>query len=146
MKNIFIVIAILISQLSYTQVQSDEMIKNFFIEYSKNPAKAVENIYKSSIWTSRLKDGIEDMKNEVQKYNIDYMGKYYGSELIVKKQLSNSFILYSYLVKYDRQPIRFIFKLYKPNDKWVLFSLKIDGALDEEIEEAAKIYNLNLDN
>jgi hypothetical protein len=50
------------------------------------------------------------------------------------------------MIKYDRQPIRFIFKLNKPNDKWILFSLKIDDSLDDEIEQAAKIYNLSLDN
>ncbi|OCB71798.1 hypothetical protein [Flavobacterium crassostreae] len=144
-KKIFIIIIVLISKTSYSQDLPDEMIKSFFTQYSKNPAKAVEKIYQTSIWTSRLKDGIEDMKNEVGKYTIDYMGEYYGSELITKKQLSNTFVLYSYLLKYDRQPIRFIFKLYRPNDKWVLFSLKIDGVIDEEIEQSAKLFNLDLE-
>lgn len=145
MKKILIIILLLVSKISYSQHSSDDVIKAFFSEYSKNPAKAVEKIYQTSIWTSRLKDGIEEMKNEVNKYTVDYVGKYYGNELIVKKQFSDSFVLYSYLLKYDRQPIRFIFKLYKPDYKWVLFSLKIDGSLDEEIEQSAKLYNLNLD-
>lgn len=145
MKNIFIIITILIAQISFCQSIPDEMMKDFFIEYSKNPTKAVEKIYQTSTWTSRLKDGIEDMKNEVNKYTVDYMGKYYGNELIVKKQLLENFVVYSYVLKYDRQPIRFIFKLYKPNDKWVLFSLKIDGVLDDEIEESAKLYNINFE-
>ena len=144
-KKIFIILIVLISKTSYSQDLPDEMIKSFFTEYSKNPAKAVEKIYQTSTWTSRLKDGIEDMKNEVGKYTVDYMGEYYGNELITKKQLSNTFVLYSYLLKYDRQPIRFIFKLYKPNDKWVLFSLKIDGVIDEEIEQSAKLFNLDLE-
>jgi hypothetical protein len=54
-------------------------------------------------------------------------------------------MLYSYLVKYDRQPLRFIFKFYKPNDKWVLYSYALDDSLDDEIQEAAKLYYLNLD-
>ena len=49
------------------------------------------------------------------------------------------------MVKYDRQPMRFTFKLYKPNDKWILFSFKIDVDLDDELEQAAKLYYLNLD-
>jgi hypothetical protein len=85
------------------------------------------------------------MKNEVNKYTVDYVGKYYGNELITKKQFSESFVLYSYVFKYDRQPIRFIFKFYKPNDKWMLYSMKIDRDLDDEIEQSAKLYYLNLD-
>jgi hypothetical protein len=73
------------------------------------------------------------------------MGKYYGNEIIITKKFSESFILYSYLVKYDRQPMRFIFKFYKPNDKWVLYSYALDDNLDNEIQEAAKLYNLNLE-
>lgn len=73
------------------------------------------------------------------------MGKYHGQELITTKKFSESFILYSYLEKYDRQPIRFIFKFYKPDDKWVLYSYALDDGLDDEIQEAAKLYYLNLD-
>ncbi|MFT3796506.1 hypothetical protein [Flavobacterium sp.] len=102
-------------------------------------------MYATNPWTSRIKDGIEQIKNEVGKYTIDYIGKYYGNELIAKKQFSESLILYSYLVKYDRQPMRFIFKLYKPNDKWTLYEFSIDSSIDEEIEQAAKLYNLDLD-
>ena len=94
---------------------------------------------------TRIKDGIETVKQEVNKYTIDYVGKYYGYELITKKQFSESFILYSYMVKYNRQPMRFIFKFYKPNDKWTLFEFTIDSDLDDEIEQAAKLYYLNLD-
>jgi len=127
------------------QSSPEDLIRTFFNEYDKNPSKAVEDIYGTNIWTSRIKDGIETMKNEVNKYTIDYVGKYFGYELITQKHFAQSFILYSYMVKYDRQPMRFTFKLYKPNDKWTLFSFKIDSDLDDEIEQAAKLYYLDLD-
>nr|WP_294776280.1 hypothetical protein [uncultured Flavobacterium sp.] len=144
-KIILIPILLLLTLPTFGQSNPDELINNFFKEYSKTPSKAVEDIYATNPWTVRLRDGIETMKNEVSKYTIDYVGKYYGYELIIKKQFSESFILYSYMVKYDRQPMRFIFEFYKPNDKWTLFSLKIDSDLDTEIEESAKLYNVNLD-
>ena len=144
-KIIFVIILVFIMTTSYGQNSPDEIIKKFFIEYSKNPSNAVEEIYATNSWTGRIKDGIENMKKEVNSYTVDYVGKYYGNELITKKQFSESFMLYSYMLKYDRQPIRFIFELYKPNDKWTLFSLKIDANLDDEIEQSAKLYYLNLE-
>lgn len=146
MRKLIILTAVtLFSLTSFGQSNPEDLINTFFKEYEKTPSKAVEDIYASNPWTSRIKDGIETMKNEVNKYTVDYVGKYYGYELITKKQLSESFILCSYMVKYDRQPMRFIFKLYKPDDKWSLFSFKIDTDLDDEIEQAAKLYYLNLD-
>ena len=78
-------------------------------------------------------------------FNENYMGKYYGKELITTKKFAESFELYSYMIKYDRQPLRFIFKFYKSNNKWVLYSFALDDSLDTEIQEAAKLYNLQLD-
>jgi hypothetical protein len=144
-KLILFAVVIIFSIPTYGQSTPEELIKSFFATYSKNPGKAVEDIYATNPWSARIKDGIENVKKEVNGYNVNYVGKYYGQELITKKQLSESFILYSYMVKYDRQPMRFVFKLYKPNDKWTLYSFKIDTNLDVEIEESAKLYYLNLE-
>jgi hypothetical protein len=144
-KTILITLVTLFSLTTFGQSNPEDLINTFFKEYAKTPSKAVENIYETNPWSSRIKDGIETVKNEVNKYTVDYVGKYYGFELITKKQLSESFILYSYIVKYDRQPMRFIFKLYRPNDKWTLYSFNIDSNLSDEIEQSAKLYYLNLD-
>ncbi len=145
MKNIsFFIIISFLSITAYGQTSPEDLIKNFFNTYSKNSGKAIEDLYSTNPWSVRIKDGIEGIKKEVNSYTPEYVGKYYGYELIAKKQLSESFVLYSYLVKYDRQPMRFIFKFYKPDAKWTLYSFKIDSNLDAELEEAAKLYFLNL--
>lgn len=60
-------------------------------------------------------------------------------ELIAKKQLGESHIITSYRVRYDRQPIRFTFHLYKPKDKWMIYSFEYDGSLSGELEESIKL-------
>ena len=144
MKKTIFTALVFLTLNTFAQQGSEDIINTFFKEYTKNPSKAVENIYATNPWTARIKDGIETMKNEVNKFTMDYVGSYYGYELITKKQLSESFVLYSYMVKYDRQPIRFLFTVYKANDKWCLYSFKIDSELDDELEQAAKIYYLDL--
>ena len=106
----------------------------------------MDNLYKNNKWINRATDAITNLKQQLEALNEDYVGKYYGYELITEKKLSDSFILMSYLVKYDRQPIRFTFQFYKPNNEWITFSFKYDGNIDEEIEESAKVYYLNLKN
>ncbi len=129
----------------FSQSVPEELIKTFFKEYSKNTSKAIDDIYATNPWSAKFKEGIEELKKEIITYTPDYVGKLYGHELIIKKQVTENFILYSYMVRYDRQPMRFTFEFYKPNDKWFLYSFNIDSDLDEELEQAAKLSNPDLD-
>lgn len=145
MKKLLLVLFISISANLFAQKNSKDLINDFFITYEKDAGKAVKDLYATNPWTERKKDDINQIISTVNGLSEDYIGKYYGYEIITTKKFSDSFILYSYLVKYERQPLRFTFKFYKPNDKWVLFSYALDDNLDDEIEEAAKLYNLDLE-
>lgn len=146
MKKLLIVLLISTSANLFSQSSSQDLIDDFFATYEKDAGKAVKELYETNKWTERIKDDIDKIIGTVNSFTESYMGKYYGYEIITKKKFAESFELYSYLIKYDRQPIRFIFKFYKPNDKWVLYSYAFDDNLDDEIQEAAKLYYLNLDN
>jgi len=69
------------------------------------------------------------------------IGKYEGRELIAQKNAGTSLVIYSYLVKHENQPVRFIFMFYKPKDQWELYRFNYDDAMDLELIEAAKINN-----
>ena len=145
MKIVFFILMISATGILFAQSSPQSLINDFFETYEKDAGKAVKDLYSTNIWTERIKDDIDKIIGTVNGFTESYMGKYYGYELITSKKFAESFILYSYLVKYDRQPLRFIFKFYKPNDKWVLYSYALDDSLDDEIQEAAKLYYLNLD-
>lgn len=145
MKKLLFIFLITISGNLLAQSNSQDLIDKFFETYKKDAGKAVKELYATNKWTERVKDDIDKVIGTVNSFTESYMGKYYGYELITKKKFAESFELYSYMIKYDRQPIRFIFKFYKPNDKWVLYSYALDDSLDSEIQEAAKLYYLKLD-
>jgi hypothetical protein len=127
------------------QSSPQDLIDDFFATYEKDAGKAIKELYATNTWTERVKDDIDKIIGTVNGFTESYVGNYYGYEIITKKKFAESFELHSYMIKYDRQPIRFIFKFYKPNDKWVLFSFALDDSLDSEIQEAAKLYYLELD-
>jgi hypothetical protein len=78
------------------------------------------------------------LKNKLDSLQIS-VGKYIGKELISQKSASPSFVLYSYLVKFENQPFRFIFVFYKPHNDWELYRFNFDDQLESELEEAAKL-------
>lgn len=137
-----IAIFILMTGLSvavYSQQQPDTIIKSFFKMIESDSAEAaIDGIYKDSDWSDRIQDDVGKLKMQFLSLE-EIVGDYYGYELIAKKDLLNTFLVYSYLVRYDRQPIRFVFEFYKPKDQWLFWSFSYDDKIDDELERALEI-------
>lgn len=119
------------------------IIERFFEEFEQQGSSvAIDNLYKSNKWVTNSKDVITQIKSKMKTEleNPDFIGEYFGYEQILMKSLNPSLKLYSYMVKYHRQPIRFNFTFYKPDNIWMIYSFKYDGNIPDELEEAAKIY------
>ncbi|MFD2823730.1 hypothetical protein ACFS5M_08620 [Lacinutrix iliipiscaria] len=146
MKNFIVLILIVISSSSfYAQSSPEEMVEKFFEKYkTEGSTTALNYLYSKNDWVSQSSDDVILLKNQMEALKEDYVGKYYGYELILEKNLSDSYVLKSYLVKYGRQPLRFTFQFYKPNDVWVFHGFSYDANLIEEVKEAAKLYNFRL--
>ena len=141
LRSVTVFVLISISYSGMAQDGPNKLVEAFFEDYQKiGPSKALDNLYSTNKWMNRATDAISNLKNKLEGLNEDYVGKYYGYELMVEKKLAESYILQSYLVKFDRQPIRYTFQFYKPNDEWLIYSFQFDGNIDDEIEEAAKLY------
>lgn len=147
MKNkLLLVLFILSLGTVHAQDGPEGIVSKFFKEYeSLGASTALDNLYDTNSWMKRSTDAITNLKSQMEGLNEDYVGKYYGHELIVEKKLTESYRLLSYMVKFGRQPVRYTFQFYKPQDTWIIYSFKFDANIDDEIEEAAKLYHLNLD-
>lgn len=122
---------------SYVHAQGsyDEVINKFYETYKKDPLSAYENLFVNNKWID---------KSSVQKNKIDFgdflddLGAYHGYELVTKKELGKSYLLFSFLVKHERQPYRIRLTFYKPQAEWALQNFSYDTKFDEELEDAAK--------
>ena len=127
------------------QDNQEIIIQDFFKNYeSKGAGVAVDKLYATNPWTSRIQDAINNVKTQLERFNEDLVGKYHGYEKLTTKKLGQSYVLYSYFIKFDRQFMRLTFQFYKPDSEWRLASFQFDDSFDEEIEEAAKLYYLDL--
>ena len=124
------------------QTTTQEITDVFFETFEKAPLKAVDYVFGTNKWmVERNKDGIENVKNKLSSF-LGLVGNYYGYEKITEKSIGKSLKLVSYMIKYDRQPIRFTFIFYKPKDKWQVQNFQYDDKLDDELEESGKVYRL----
>ena len=119
------------------QTSEKEIPIEFFRIFKTEPMKAMDYAFSTNSWMERNIDGVESVKAKFKDI-LPLIGDYYGYEMITEKKIGNNLKLISYILKYDRQPIRFTFVLYKPQDKWQVQNLNWDVDLDDEIEESAK--------
>jgi hypothetical protein len=111
----------------------------FFKKYKTSPDSAIDYIF----GTNKLfanNPQINLLKQKIDSLQLS-LGKYVGHELISQRSATNSLVIYSYLVKHEDQPIRFIFMFYKAKNDWALYRFNYDDGMDTELLEAVKINN-----
>jgi hypothetical protein len=125
-----------------------KIIADFFLTYETTGIdNALDSLFATNTWMlQRSRDEIDNVKVQLKSI-LQIVGNYYGYEIITHKSIGESFRLFSCLIKYDRQPIRFTFIFYKPQDIWKIYNFQFDQDLSEELDESAKVYRLkeNLD-
>ena len=115
------------------------IIDAFFKKYKTNSDSAIDYLFSTNLlFTNHAQINLLKSKLDSLEFNI---GKYVGHELIAQRSATPSLVIYSYLVKHEDQPIRFIFMFYKPKDEWELYRFNYDDSMDAELIEAAKINN-----
>ncbi|MFN8255396.1 MAG: hypothetical protein U0W24_06885 [Bacteroidales bacterium] len=139
-RTIFIFIIFGVAHLSYSQ-QPEQILKVFFEKYSNEHIdSAFKYIFNTNKYLTEGNEQVTKMKIELKEV-VGKMDSFVGIELITKKTLGESIVLYSYMLKYKRQPIRFIFTFYN-NGNWVLHNFTYDLNVIDELEESVKLYFL----
>lgn len=111
--------------------QPEEMVEIFFDLFrSRGPAQAVDYIFSNNPYIYEKKDSVGALKDKVARLE-EMLGKEHGQVLIQDRQFADTVRTISYLVKYDRQPLRFTFVFYKAQNRWVTYQFNFDDLMDE---------------
>jgi hypothetical protein len=142
MKRSILVGMLCYSVASFGQDNPQIIIDKFFNLYTtKNSSEAIDYIFSTNKWMGDSKDEIEGVKFKLNS-TLKLIGDYSGHDLITKKTIGEHLALYTFLVRYDRQPLRFSMLFYKPKSSWQLQNFSYDDNIDEELKEAAKAFRL----
>ena len=115
----------------------EKIIENFWNNYESGDAiKTLDELYANSPWIDRLQDEMVNIKSQFKELP-NILGEFCGYELLIEDQIGESYRIYVFMAKFDRQPMRFKFEFYKPRDKWTLQGFSYDYDLDEVLEESA---------
>ena len=123
------------------ELTPSDISKKFFELYATKPMDAIDLLFADVKKDKQINDDITAIKKNL-KVTIDQDGIYNGYEPITEKGVGNNLKLLSYMLKYDKQPVRFIFIYYKPKDVWKIYTFQFNTNLDEELTSAAGVDQL----
>ena len=141
-KTTLVFILLLGTVFTYGQNTTDGLNAEFFKKYEQDTDSAFDYIFGTNKWMEENKSAVENVKFKIREYKT-LMGEYIGFERLSDRSLGESLKVSVYLVKYERQPLRFIFKYYKARDNWVLYNFKFDESIDDDLDEIMKYEYLN---
>jgi hypothetical protein len=142
MKRLLAISLILWSFNLQAQDVPQKFVDHFFALYeAKGANEAIDYVFSTNKWMNESKDQVENVKFKLGG-TLKLLGKYEGYDLIVKKSVGEHLLMYTFLVRYDRQPLRFTMIFYNPAKEWRLYNFSYDDSLDEELQEAGKAYRL----
>lgn len=122
------------------QKSPDDIVNKFFDLYKKEGSdKAVDYIFSTNKYAANSQSAIDHLKENLKQV-LAADGPFWGYELLSKKMAGEDFIMMTFLVKHDRDPLTFRIVLYKPHDTWQAQNFKFDNKMDDELEEASKGY------
>lgn len=143
MKKLVLIGLLLYSFTSPAQNDPQKMIDEFFKLYKeKSSEAALDYIFGTNKWMKDSKEQIENVKFKINSTVVKSMGEYFGCDLITKKTVGDKLSYYTYLLRYDRQPIRFNFLFYNPNGQWRLQNFSFDDSIKDDLVESSKAYRL----
>lgn len=125
---LFTLTLLLLSNLVQAQNQPDDLVKKFFGTYQKSPDIALDELFKTNQWMLNNSDGLKNLENQLNN-TLQLVGDYKGFEKISEIKKGQSIIELTYFVKYERQPLRFVFLYYKPMDQWRINNFYFDDKL-----------------
>ena len=143
-KIILIFSLILYTSTIYGQYSksSEALTAEFFAMYKRDTNAAFDFIFETNEWLANDKEEIGKIKAEVLEYKTT-LGDYMGFEKLINKHIGGNLNVFVYLVKYERRPLKFIFKYYKSKNKWMLYKFKIEENIDRDIDKIIEHELLN---
>lgn len=111
----------------------DQFFDDFFNLYESEGVKSSLNYaYSTNQWifNSPTKES-EEVQRKLEEFT-NNLGRYCGRKLLKEKVVNSNFVIRSYMLLYERQPLRFTFTLYKPESKWQLQSFQYDVGMNDE--------------
>lgn len=116
------------------QNTKEETVTKFFKLINDNQAEeAINQIFSDYLIQWISSDELLHLKQELIGLD-SYVGAFKEYEYLATKLVSSRYAIDYYFGYYERQPILFVFKFYKPEDSWRVQNLSFTTDFDDFVQ------------
>lgn len=115
----------------------EEIVGQFFDALKADRVDAAYDTLNAEFAMADRADESKTMRAQTQKA-LDAYGPVLGYEMIREEPLGTHLLRRTYVLTGEQLPLRWKFYFYKPTDRWKLIDLRIDDAIVEWFDEAAR--------
>ena len=119
------------------QKASSDITNKFFEIFENDALKAMDYAFATNPYLETEELAIETLKNKYKKA-ISQTGTYLGFEKIMEKDIVDRYKVCSFLLRYEKMPIRFTLIMYRAKDTWCVNQLYYDSSMQVELEASIK--------
>ena len=120
LRTVLLTTLVVFTSTLTAQNSPEAIVEEFFEVYREQSiSNALDYFFPDNRWTQNISEELQGLKEKCENYfSTQYAGKYYGYEVIESQNFGVHYRKITCLVRYDRQPFRFVFVLYKPDNRW----------------------------
>ena len=137
-KTLLVLLFVLLYGNINAQTPKDYINKFFNIYTEEGFDQAIDSLFTTNKWILMNQESVNSIKTQLSTLT-PKLGSYYGYEPLTAQKTGTCYEYYTYLVKYERQPVRFHFAFYEVNGKWILQTFKYEDKIASNLEDSALI-------
>lgn len=117
--------------------EPEEIMESFFATLEKDVEQALDQLFATNVWVKSNNEITTSLKERFTSSR-KLLGNYSGYELVSRYELGTCYRKYSYLLKYDRQPIELVVIMYKPENSWRLQNINFHSDFEKDMIKVEK--------
>lgn len=126
----------------FAQQSPEDICKAFFTKYKlQNSDSALSYLFKTNRFANSYLEQTDNLKLQLSHVASE-CGMYFSNELVTTKTAGKSVVMLTFVVIHEVQPLIFRFSFYKPQDIWQILDFKFTTKVEDELEEASRLYHL----
>ncbi|MEM9997724.1 MAG: hypothetical protein AAF809_08485 [Bacteroidota bacterium] len=126
---------VLLVTASQAQAQSpEEQVQRFFEVYAAQAEVAVDTFFTNNPYIENNREAVDGLKTQLRDV-LGLLGPFRGYEVVAVRPLGERLVNYIVVVGHDRQPLRFSFTFYRPQDAWLAQDFRYNDDFTNDFEQ-----------
>jgi hypothetical protein len=119
------------------RVPGEGTINEFFTRLQRSKTEAaVDFLWDRTEWAKVQRPSAGEVENDIENMKIE-SGGFLGREMLDIRSTADRYAVVSVMAVCEHRPLLFVFSLYRPENRWLMYSLEYSDNLPDMLNRSA---------